>query len=913
MIVIGVISIISEYKQFNADSASLREEFMDSQRNLVKNQVENAIDYIEYNRSLALEKLKLNLKTRVDEAWDIANNIYIENKGKKPDSEIKKMISDALRPIRFNKGRGDIFVYTTEGVSVMLPRSRKYENLLSLDLRDSLGNYLVLNEINLLRDVDQGYLAYKAPLEKNQADSIIYKYTYVRKFTPFNWYLGSKDYLKDFEDDLKTELLRWISHIRYNNEGYIFVNTWKGEALLTNGTMPDNPLNIYKSGDSNWIYIFNRQKEIVLKSGGGYIDYKFKRLSSQDLEDKYSYIGYVKEWGWIIGAGFYQAELESQIIEKQEEIQVNINKWLIRILSLGTLFLFLAYLLARLLTRLLKVEFNTFFESFKKASIDSEVMREEEISFQEFRELASSVNKTILERDSARKDFENEQALLRSLIDSIPDFVFFKDVNSIYVGCNKAFADYLGMEEKDIIGRSDYELFGKEAAEIYHENDRRILENHIPIRNEEWVILADGSKKLLDTVKVLYVNRKGEVLGIMAISRDITEKEEIQQQYKIAKEKAEESDSLKTAFLANMSHEIRTPMNSIIGFSTLLTEEGLSEVEKSEFIQHIQQAGESLLCLIDDIIDTAKIEAGQLSITNENCQLGYLYEELNRTYADLIARKFKSEVALVAEFGNLPSGDTIITDPLRLKQVISNLLMNAVKFTSEGVITYGYKLKENNILFFVKDTGIGIAPEFQEIIFNRFRQANNEVKKHTGGTGLGLAISKHIVELMGGKIWVESKPGEGSAFYFTIPYHPAAHPENFVSSRQVKSEQLHDWSDKVILVVEDVDSNFNYINAALSRTGVKILRATDGLQSLDICLSDKKIDLVLMDMNMPNMDGYEATRIIKKQKPSLVIIAQTAYAYQDDAERCKAAGCDNYLSKPVKFNVLISTLEYYLG
>lgn len=911
IVLISAFSLLGEYRRFKNESENLRLSFTEVQKKLVQNEVDNAIEYIEYNRSFSQERIKHDLKLRVDEAWEIANNIYNENRSLRSDEEIKKMIKDALRPIRFNNGRGDIFIYTTDGVSVMLPRSRKFENRLSIDLRDSLGYYLVKNEVALLKEVNQGYLSYRSPLTHQKGDSAIFKFTYVKKFTPFNWYLGSKDYLKDFEDDLKRNLMEWLSNVRYGNEGYIFINTVNGKALLTNGKIQEQPLDIFKSGDTNWINVFMQQQQII-KSGSGFIDYRFNRLASNDFEPKISYIKLIEDWGWIVGAGFYKNDIEKEIALNLHSMNSKINDWIIKILVSITLFLILTVLVARSISSRLRKEFGRFTEDFKRASFGSGQMDREKISFIEFRELVDSVNHTILERDNAVKELERGQSLLRSLIDSIPDFIFFKDVNSNYVGCNKAFADYLGMTEKNIIGRSDHDLFPKEAADMYYENDKKILIDHIPIRNEEWTIFPDGSRRLLDTVKVLYTDIKGEVLGIMALSRDITEKEEIQQQFREAKEKAEESDRLKTAFLANMSHEIRTPMNSIIGFSALLTEDSLSDSDKVEYIQHINQSGESLLNLIDDIIDIAKIEAGQLTITYESYSLDELMEELQASYSELIGRKSNKLVNLIAEPAELPSGNTIMTDPFRLRQVISNLLVNAMKFTSQGSITYGFMIDGDSILFYVRDTGIGIAEENHSIIFNRFRQAQNDGRKHYGGTGLGLAISQHIVELLGGQIRVESKPGEGSLFYFTIPYKPVDknHPSNDLRNRDRMLQ--YDWSDKTMLVIEEVDSNFNYISAALSRTGIRLIRATGSKSGIGISISNNDIDLVLININLPEMDGYLAAKEIKKHRPMLPVIAQTPDTSQVDVERSHEAGCDEIVPKPVKFNVLMNVISKYL-
>lgn len=903
----------SEMKQFKAESDNLRSSFNETQKLLIKSEVERAIKYIEYNRSLSQENIKRSIKQRVDEAYEIANNIYTENKSIKSNSEIAKMVKDALRPIRFNQGRADIFIYTCDGYSVLLPRSHKFENRNSINFRDSLGNYLVRNEIEFLKQVDRGFLTYRAPINENIQDSVVYKFTYVRKFAPLNWYFGSKDYLKDFEDDLKEDLLEWLSHLRYGNAGYIFINTLDGKALLSNGDRPAKPVDLLQSGDKNWIDIFQNCRRIALDENDGFYEYKFIKLASNDFEPKVSYVKYFKEWNWIVGAGYYKNDIENDILLKQNDLKAKIFSWAIRLVVLLVLFLLLFYIFARLVSGRLLLEFSRFTANFRKASLESILIEKEMVSFKEFRELSESVNSTILERDAARIALEKEQALLRSLIDSIPDFIFFKDTNSKYVGCNKAFARYIGMKETDIIGKTDFDFFQKESAELYLKSDLKILEDHIPIRNEEWNVFSDGSRRLLDTVKVIYTDNKGQVLGIMAISRDITEKEEIQMQFKAAKEKAEESDRLKTAFLANMSHEIRTPMNSIIGFSSLLSEDSLSAEEKTEYIQHINNSGEALLNLIDDIIDISKIEAGQLNISIEPCNLKELVNELFVSFSDQLNRKLKTDVKLIAEVEQNDISELVYTDPFRLRQVYSNLLGNAIKFTVKGAIRYGYKLDGGNLLFYVKDTGIGISEADQKVIFTRFRQVIDSGIRHRGGTGLGLAISQNIIELLGGSIWVESVSGEGSIFYFTVPYKPVE--PNCLSPKQKNHADfplLFDWSSKTMLIIEDIDSHFNYIYTALSRTGINLLRAKDGVTGLNICKENGQVDLVILDVNIPKMNGYEIAREIKKLSPKMPVIAHSNRLTANEEKLCFQAGCDDYIAKPAKFNILMNILSRYL-
>ncbi|MEZ5082381.1 MAG: two-component regulator propeller domain-containing protein [Bacteroidales bacterium] len=381
---------------------------------------------------------------------------------------------------------------------------------------------------------------------------------------------------------------------------------------------------------------------------------------------------------------------------------------------------------------------------------------------------------------------------------------------------------------------------------------------------------------------------------------------------KTAQLRAEQADKLKTAFLANMSHEIRTPVNAIVGFSDLLRDKGLTEEDKTIYLNYITSGGKTLLTLINDIIDISKIEAGQITIAKESCNITQLMTEIFYTFHELLKRKGKENIEL--RIGNQTSANDLIvnTDPHRLKQVISNLINNAVKFTLKGSIEFGYKIENSTqLVFYVKDTGIGIPADKHEIIFQRFRQVEESFTRNYEGTGLGLAISKKLVGLMDGKMWLESIPGKGSAFYFSIPFDTT---EEIKKANSINNLEYHKiLPGKKILVVEDEDSNFLLIKTILQPHNVELLRAADGMTALELYKNNKKsIDAVLMDIKIPGLNGYETTREIKSINNNVPVIAQTAYALSSEKDKCFAVGCDDYISKPYNKIELLTVLARHL-
>ena len=915
-ILVGVIWLSFETGKLRDDMEKANDEFFESKQELVKNVVVSAIDYIEYTRSLSKERMKEEIKLKVDEAWNIADNIYKQNKGSRPVAEIEKMIKDAIRPIRYANDRGDVFIYTLEGIAVMSPRSPHVEGRNSINYQDLSGNYVVRNEINLLKQVDWGYIDYSALGPYSDNDSILLKSSYVRKYEPLGWYFGTKDYYADFEGDVKDEILNRFEKIRFETDGYIFINSVNGQALLRYGEKLLEPLNILASGDSIWIAAFEKQKAVFNGSRSGFVQNDFRRLVTNESETKYSYIGTFKHWGWIIGAGFYFNEIEKNILVRQQELSQKRNKIILRVFIIIIMLWVIIRFFALFLNNRIIRSFRLFETNFRKSSLEGSEMQVEDLAFNEFRELALNVNDITHQLKVTRTSLMKEQSLLRSIIDSSPDLIFFKDLNSRFVGCNSAFSKYVGIEETELIGNTDFDYFSQESAELYLGNDLRLIEEDKPIRSEEWITLNDGRRLLMDTLKVLYRDKSGKAIGIMAISRDITEIQEVYIKLKEAKEKAEESDKLKTAFLANMSHEIRTPMNAIVGFASLLTDENLSPGEKKEYAIHINQGSETLLNLIDDIIDIAKIESGQLSLSLQPMNLMEMMDELHTLFLNQIKARRKDHLNLVQDMEDLSEGFIVQSDEFRLRQVIINLVINAVKFTSEGSITYGFKQAGENLEFFVKDSGIGISPQGQAVIFERFRQDKISGIKHSGGTGLGLAISKHIVELLGGMLTVESEQDKGSVFTFTMPYLPV--------TNQRKEQLLHiadedwldvNWKGKTLLIQEDVDTNYKFIYSALSHTGITLLKATDVNQAIELFKANNNIDVVLMnvDEQMPGLSGYAPIIEMKKIKPGIPVVAQIAIDSKMDRSGNNLPDGDAFLYKPFDLASLFEVLGKFLG
>ena len=455
---------------------------------------------------------------------------------------------------------------------------------------------------------------------------------------------------------------------------------------------------------------------------------------------------------------------------------------------------------------------------------------------------------------------------------------------------------------------------GLTLEQVFGEETPFVKEKYLKTFNGEetsFELFINDQYQLYKTVPLYDENN--EISRILSVVENITGRKTAEQELMEAKVRAEESDRLKSAFLANMSHEIRTPMNGIIGFAEVLKDPELTGEMQQEYIRIIEKSGERMLNIINDIIDISKIESGlmKLSITESdiNEQLEYIYTFFK---PELQAKGIRFSMRK-----SLPAKESIIyTDREKLYAILTNLVKNAIKFTTKGHIEVGYVLKPDTsaaeLEFFVKDTGIGIPLMSRKTIFERFIQADLTDGMVRQGAGLGLSISKAYLEMLGGKIWVESEVGNGSVFYFTLPYNsiPEATFSNeiFISSKDIETRV----KKLKILVSEDDKTSEMLITLKVQQFASEIIKARTGIEAVEACRKNPDLDLVFMDIRLPEMSGYEATREIRKFNKEVIIIAQTAFALSGDKERALEAGCNDYLPKPFqqkKFNELM--LKYF--
>jgi PAS domain S-box-containing protein len=535
------------------------------------------------------------------------------------------------------------------------------------------------------------------------------------------------------------------------------------------------------------------------------------------------------------------------------------------------------------------------------------------------------VVRDITERKLAEKAIKDSQIKYQELFEANTDGItIFKFNNSEkrvveIIDLNENSAKMLGYTIEQMLLINPVELEKDVTSAKIEKREKDLLEKGFS--NFETILFHRDGHEINVEIKVIIINYN-EQIALMNIVRDITERKKTEYELIKAKEKAEESDRLKSAFLANMSHEIRTPMNGILGFAELLKEPMLTGIEQQKYINIIQKSGERMLNLINDIMNISKIEAKITQVfvsdTDINEQTEFIYN---------FFKPEAEEKGIKLFFKNTLSAKKAIirTDKEKLYAILENLVKNSIKFTNQGVIEIGYKLIKTvsevdersripELEFYVKDTGIGISEEKKHVIFDRFRQGSESLSRNYEGAGLGLSIAKAFVEILGGKLWVESESGTGSTFYFTIPYNNETKIELETEQFLTKDITIQPLKRNLkILIVEDDEISELYIKKIIKAAGNEVYCARTGMEALNLCRSNSEIDLILMDIKMPDMNGYETTRQIRQFNKNVKIIAQTAFALVGDKEKAMDAGCNDYITKPINKKELMGLITNYFN
>lgn len=537
--------------------------------------------------------------------------------------------------------------------------------------------------------------------------------------------------------------------------------------------------------------------------------------------------------------------------------------------------------------------------------------------FEELDESKKTLEKKVEERTS---DLHKSEQKLKAVLDNIRRRVYWKDTSGVIEGGNRVLANDLGLSEPvELIGKTELDIWKrKEVVQLFKELTEEVIEKKKGRTDITETIVNDyGDQKWFKINCSPLEDERGNVTSILVTFRDITNEKQYEEKLKKARDEAEKANKAKDQFLANVSHEIRTPLNSIIGFIKLVLETNSDPQQNKDYLKRVKSSAQDLSRIINDILDYSKMESGELEIVHSEFRLENLLEEIMNNFKEQAACK---GIRLILDKKKETPG-ALLGDDLRLKQILNNKMSNAIKATEAGSIKLEVSCLEKDesrarILFSIKDTGCGISPNDKEKIFLPHEQINNSKNNVLSGIGLGLTISKQLVELMGGEIWIESELGKGSTFHVFIPF--ARQSEDKVNKELQTRIMSDDFDLKCfqglyVLVVEDDKSSQVLVNSILSKTGMKVNIVGNGNEAFNLVQSTH-YDVVLMDMKIPGIDGYELTRRIRKDKrfAPLPIIAVTAHAMVGERKKCLDAGANDYISKPIDSDNLLITIKRWI-
>lgn len=525
------------------------------------------------------------------------------------------------------------------------------------------------------------------------------------------------------------------------------------------------------------------------------------------------------------------------------------------------------------------------------------------------------------EIQQSEERYRSMSHLFRLMADNMPDMLWAKDLDKRYLFVNKVLCNELlkASDTEEPIGKTMEYFLAREQAKNPNDPDwynfgrnSRNTDDFIMETGQAGVFdefgNIEGRFSYMDVRKSPIRDENGKMIGIVGSARDVTHQKKTESELITAKERAEESDRLKSSFLANMSHEIRTPMNGILGFISLMQEPGVTPDEQQTYYEAVKTGGDRLLTTINDIIELSRIDSGEMLINNIDTNVSEMMLMLYSTFS-LEARN--KGLHLINKTNEPLEQVLIFCDRSKLNGIMSNLIKNAIKYTKQGSIEMGFMTDFDRIRFYVKDTGIGIPKNRQKDIFDRFVQVDGSNTRVYEGSGVGLSLSKAYVEMMGGSIWVDSGDEVGSTFFFELPVHPVK--THFVEVEDADLKSMSDSDPGLrILIVEDDPSSFEYLSLILQRSNHRVFHTYTGFEAVELCRQHNKFDVILMDVKLPGIDGYETTRRIRDLGFDLPIIAVSAFAFTEDQQRAFKAGCNDYITKPVNKDTLFSKLDQYV-
>ncbi|MEW5775007.1 MAG: cache domain-containing protein [Thermodesulfobacteriota bacterium] len=906
LLVLGTLWGLSSLARFEEDAARLRRDFMEARQAEVKAEVDEALAMIRDMRAHHEENLRRKVRRRVLEGVEVASRLHEANRAWRSPEEVRQMVRETLRAMRFHEGRGYFFILDRDGTHVLNAARPDLEGGRVMDMPDARGGLLFRDMEAVIREQGEGFVEYLwTRPDAEGADHP--KVSFIHLFEPYGWIIGGGEYLEDAEAELKAEVLRRLEFERFGDEGYLFAGTLDGTSLAG----PAKGRNMYDVTDAGGVRVV-RELIAAARAGGGFVQYVMPPLDGERPYPKVGCAALVEDWGWYVGGGVSVQAVEGQIAERRAQLWAGLRLRSAGLAGALALLLLAQYLVVRRVAGRIQQGLAGFLEALRRFPDAGAELDPKAQPYAELAEGAVTAGRLVAARIRAEAALRDSEARYRRLVDNARDVILLVDQAGRILDVNSLACESLGRSREELARMPVWEVDGLATPESVAGLAAGPPGSSVVRRG--LLRRSDGSAYPVE-VRVTAFQEKGQPL-LLGVARDVSEREAAERELLKAKAEAESASRAKSQFMANMSHELRTPLNGIMGMTRILRDSGCTP-EQAEFLDIVRRSSEHLLRIIADILDLSGIEAGRVRVAEEPFSLRQSLAPLLKSCAVQAWRKglsFDWEVDEAAP-------ERLVGDSGRLAQMVYNLAHNAIKFTAEGGVRVRIGLDGEDaaggdrvrLACVVSDTGPGIPADKLAQVFERFVQAEDALTRRHGGVGLGLSISRELARLMGGDLVATSEPGAGSVFAFTAAFGldraPAAPPEfappQDRAARAARALRL--------LVVEDEPVSRLLAGRMLRMAGHEVLEAGDGAEALDI-LSRERFDAVLMDVQMPGINGLDATRRIRAgQVPgcdrAAPVIALTAYALEDERNACLAAGMDDFAAKPLDIDDLLQRLD----
>ena len=885
----GYSRIVNEYERFKKEEVTLREEYVKTQENIIKNETEKVIDYIEYKKSQAETRLKQIIRNRTNEAYDIAINLYNQHRATKNPDELKKIIKDALRPIRYNNQRGYYFITRLDGIEILFADRPEMEGRNLIDMQDTQGKFVIRDMIEIINESGEGFYRYSWT-RPNKAGKDFPKIAFIKHFEHFDWLIGTGEYLDDVVNDIQQEVLARIENITFGDDGYIFAGQWDGLSLVA----PAKGKNMIDITDVNGVEIVRKLIKTA-KSGGGYVSYVMPKLNSDITFNKLSYTRMIPEWGWYVGAGVNVEKIETIINQRKAALQKRVNSHFFKIIAILAMVLFLIVLSAKFISIRMKKSFDLFSEFFSNAATASATIDSEKLPFVEFESLAQSANRMIQERNRAETALRGSERNYRELVQSANCIIIRMDTNGRIIFFNNYAQIFFGYREKEIIGKNVVGTIvpPKDSSGV----DLKAMIKDIGANPERYVSNENENvRRNGELVRVTWMNKviydeEDRIREILAVGIDVTEK------WKLEKRLAQAQKMEAIGTLAGgIAHDFNNILSAIIGY----TELSLIDTPKGDPIHNnlkqVLNAGGRAKELVRQILTFSRPRENELHPIKVNLIVNEAVKLLRASLPSTIQIHHKIESNL-----------TVLSDATNIHQILMNLCTNSSYAMQEDGGILEVALSDVNldsnfaeqhpgvkpgkfIKLTVSDTGCGMSPEVTSRIFDPFFTT----KKVGQGTGMGLSVVHGIVKSHGGAITVDSLAGQGTTFSLFLPATEA------VSITPEDSVQLMVTGTEHILFVDDEDFQADLGKRLLARLGYRVTARTDSLEALGLFRQKPDdFDLVITDMTMPAMTGDVLAAKIISIRPDIPVIVCTGYSDRIDKDIIKNIGIKELAMKPL--------------